>query len=85
MLDEPSLGLSPLMVREMFRAITDLRSAGVSILLVEQNARAALKVADHGYVLESGETVLDGPALQLAGDARVVETYLGLAANRPAA
>ncbi len=84
MLDEPSLGLSPLMVKEMFRAITDLRATGVSILLIEQNARAALQVADHGYVLETGETVLDGPAAQLAGDARVVETYLGLPGTRPA-
>jgi branched-chain amino acid transport system ATP-binding protein len=79
MLDEPSLGLAPLVVREMFRAIADLRAAGVSILLIEQNARAALQVADYGYVLETGETVLEGTAAELVHNPRVVETYLGLA------
>jgi branched-chain amino acid transport system ATP-binding protein len=79
MLDEPSLGLAPLVVRQMFRAIADLRAAGVSILLIEQNARAALQVADYGYVLETGETVLDGTAAELMANPRVVETYLGLA------
>ena len=78
LLDEPSLGLAPLIVREIFRVIMELRRAGVSILLVEQNARAALQVADHGYVLENGEIVLDGPAAELALDPRVVESYLGL-------
>jgi branched-chain amino acid transport system ATP-binding protein len=82
MLDEPSLGLSPIMVKEMFRAITDLRAMGVSILLVEQNARAALQVADHGYVLEAGVTLLDGPAAKLADDPRIIEAYLGLAGSR---
>ncbi|MBL8340876.1 MAG: ABC transporter ATP-binding protein [Rubrivivax sp.] len=77
MLDEPSLGLAPLVVRDIFETIGRLRAEGVSILLVEQNARAALQVADHGYVLETGEIVLDGPAAQLAGDPRVIETYLG--------
>lgn len=79
MLDEPSLGLAPLVVREVFRAIAELRSAGMSILLVEQNARAALQVADYGYVLETGETVLEGTSAELLGNRRVVETYLGLA------
>ena len=79
MLDEPSLGLAPLVVREVFRVISELRSAGVSILLVEQNARAALQVADYGYVLETGETVLEGTAAELLANPRVVETYLGLA------
>ena len=79
MLDEPSLGLAPLMVREVFRAIAELRAAGVSILLVEQNARAALEVADYGYVLETGETVLEGTAAELAANPRVAQTYLGLA------
>ena len=79
MLDEPSLGLAPLVVREVFRAIAELRAAGVSILLIEQNARAALQVADYGYVLETGETVLEGTAAQLVANPRVVETYLGLA------
>ncbi len=77
MLDEPSLGLAPLIVREIFRIITRLRETGVSILLIEQNARAALEVADYGYVLETGAIALEGPASQLAGDARVIETYLG--------
>ena len=61
MLDEPSLGLAPLIVREIFRIIAALRETGVSILLVEQNARAALQIADYGYVLETGEIVHSGP------------------------
>jgi branched-chain amino acid transport system ATP-binding protein len=77
MLDEPSLGLAPLIVREIFTIVDDLRASGVSILLVEQNARAALRVADHGHVLETGEFGLSGPADQLAADPRVIETYLG--------
>ena len=83
MLDEPSLGLAPLIVREIFRIIVQLRQQGVSILLIEQNARAALEVADHGYVLETGAIALDGPAAQLAGDPRVIETYLGAARKAP--
>jgi len=82
MLDEPSLGLAPLVVKEVFHTITELRAAGVSILLIEQNARAALQVADYGYVLETGETVLEGPSAELAANPRVVETYLGLAGRR---
>ncbi|MDX9699466.1 MAG: ABC transporter ATP-binding protein [Rhodocyclaceae bacterium] len=78
MLDEPSLGLAPLIVREIFRIISELRSRGVSILLVEQNARAALQVADYAYVLETGSIAMDGPAQQLADDPRVIEAYLGL-------
>ena len=78
MLDEPSLGLAPLVVREVFRIITGLRDRGCAILLVEQNARAALQAADYGYVLETGRVVLEGPGPQLAGDRRVVETYLGM-------
>lgn len=77
MLDEPSLGLAPLVVAEIFRTIARLRETGVTILLVEQNARAALEVADWGHVLEVGDFVLDGPAKDLAQDPRVVETYLG--------
>ena len=85
MLDEPSLGLAPLVVRDIFTTIATLRSTGVTILLVEQNARAALEVADHGYVLEMGEIALSGPAETLARDPRVVETYLGAArAGTPA-
>jgi branched-chain amino acid transport system ATP-binding protein len=85
MLDEPSLGLAPLVVREIFRIIDTLRAAGVSILLVEQNARAALEVADYGYVLETGELRLEGPASQLAHDARVIDTYLGASRQQRAA
>ena len=81
MLDEPSLGLAPLVVREIFQIIADLRRTGVSILLVEQNARAALQVADHAYVLETGDMVLEGEARSLATHPRVIETYLGLAAG----
>lgn len=77
MLDEPSLGLAPLIVKDVFSIIQTLRASGVSILLVEQNARAALNVADFGYVLETGDLVLQGQAGDLAGDARVIETYLG--------
>lgn len=80
MLDEPSLGLAPRIVRDIFHIISDLKAAGVSILLVEQNARAALQVADYGYVLEMGAVTLEGPARELAGDGRVVASYLGLAA-----
>lgn len=78
MLDEPSLGLAPLIVREIFHIITDLRALGVAILLVEQNARAALQIADDGYVLETGEIALAGSADQLEDDPRVIESYLGL-------
>ncbi len=77
MLDEPSLGLAPLIVREIFRIVASLREAGVSILLVEQNARAALETADYGYVLETGQVTHHGPAAELANDPRVVATYLG--------
>jgi branched-chain amino acid transport system ATP-binding protein len=78
MLDEPSLGLAPLIVQEIFHVIVRLRENGIAILLVEQNARAALQVADYGYVLEAGDVVLDGPATALAHDPRVIESYLGL-------
>jgi branched-chain amino acid transport system ATP-binding protein len=77
LLDEPSLGLAPLIVREIFRIVTGLRELGVSILLVEQNARAALETADHGYVLETGSIVLSGKASDLIHDPRVIASYLG--------
>jgi branched-chain amino acid transport system ATP-binding protein len=77
MLDEPSLGLAPLIVREILAIVRALRDEGVAILLVEQNARAALEISDHGYVLETGEIVLAGVAAALAGDPRVQATYLG--------
>ena len=79
MLDEPSLGLAPLIVRDIFHIIQTLRQTGVTIVLVEQNARAALAVADQGYVLEMGEIGLHGPAAELAQDPRVIDTYLGAA------
>ncbi len=79
MLDEPSLGLAPLIVRDIFNIIQSLRQTGVTIVLVEQNARAALAVADQGYVLEMGEIGLHGPAAELAQDPRVIDTYLGAA------
>ncbi len=78
MLDEPSLGLAPRIVQEVFRTIMRLRETGVSILLVEQNARAALQASDYGYVLEMGEVSAEGAASQLRADPRVVEAYLGL-------
>jgi branched-chain amino acid transport system ATP-binding protein len=79
MLDEPSLGLAPLIVKEIFTIIETLRKTGVTIVLVEQNARAALAVADYGYVLEMGEVSLHGVAAELAQDSRVIDTYLGAA------
>ncbi|MFS8039337.1 ABC transporter ATP-binding protein [Xanthobacter sp. AM11] len=78
MLDEPSLGLAPRIVADVFRIIADLRASGVSILLVEQNARAALAAADVAHVMELGTVTLSGPAAVLARDARVIESYLGL-------
>ncbi len=77
MLDEPSLGLAPLIVRDILAIVRKLREDGVSILLVEQNARAALESSDHGYVLETGEIALDGASQDLACDPRVQATYLG--------
>jgi branched-chain amino acid transport system ATP-binding protein len=81
MLDEPSLGLAPLIVRAIFRTIVQLRAEGVAILLVEQNARAALQIADRGYVLETGRITLHGEAATLAEDQRIVEMYLGRTHN----
>ena len=82
MLDEPSLGLAPLIVKEIFSIISGLRETGVAILLVEQNAHAALQVADYGYVLETGEVAIDGECAALARDPRVAATYLGQAARK---
>lgn len=78
MLDEPSLGLAPLIVKEILNNISNLRSTGVSILLIEQNARAALRISDYGYVLENGEVTLGGPSADLAHNPRVIESYLGM-------
>ncbi|HTY03786.1 MAG TPA: ABC transporter ATP-binding protein [Rhodocyclaceae bacterium] len=77
MLDEPSLGLAPLIVREIFHVLERLSREGVAILLVEQNARAALQIAEQGYVLETGEVSLSGSSQDLQDDPRVVESYLG--------
>jgi len=77
LLDEPSLGLAPLLVREIFRVASELREHGTTILLVEQNARAALRLADRGYVMETGNVVLEGTCKELLGDERVEEAYLG--------
>jgi branched-chain amino acid transport system ATP-binding protein len=77
LLDEPSLGLAPMLVREIFRVLVELRRGGLAILLVEQNVRAALQVSDHGYVLEMGEIVVEGTGEELARDPRILQTYLG--------
>ena len=77
MLDEPSLGLAPIIVADIFRIVAELKAAGVSVLLVEQNAQAALKIADRAYVMELGEFILDGPASDIAQNKRVVASYLG--------
>jgi branched-chain amino acid transport system ATP-binding protein len=77
MLDEPSLGLAPIIVADIFRIIVELRASGVSVLLVEQNAQAALQVADRAYVMELGEFILNGPAKDIASNARVAASYLG--------
>jgi branched-chain amino acid transport system ATP-binding protein len=78
MLDEPSLGLAPRIVRDVFDIVQDLRRDGVTILLVEQNARAALQIADYAYVLELGAVSASGTADQISADPRLVESYLGL-------
>ena len=77
MLDEPSLGLAPIIVADIFRTIGELRAAGVSVLLVEQNAQAALKIADRAYVMELGEFILSGSAKDIASNQRVAASYLG--------
>jgi branched-chain amino acid transport system ATP-binding protein len=81
MLDEPSLGLAPLIVQEIFTILSQLKEEGTTILLVEQNARAALALADRGYVLDAGEMVLEGDAKDLQQDPRVLESYLGIKAE----
>jgi branched-chain amino acid transport system ATP-binding protein len=77
MLDEPSLGLAPIIVADIFRIIGELRTSGVSVLLVEQNAQAALQIADRAYVMELGEFILNGPANEIAANQRVAASYLG--------
>lgn len=80
MLDEPSLGLAPLVTRDILQSVAGLRDRGVSCLLVEQNARAALRIADYAYVMESGAIVLEGPAAEVAGNPDVINSYLGIRA-----
>ena len=77
LLDEPSMGIAPLIVREIFNVIVQLNQSGTTILLVEQNAKAALKVAHHSYVLESGKIVLEGIPSELLDNPKVKEVYLG--------
>jgi branched-chain amino acid transport system ATP-binding protein len=77
LLDEPSMGLAPMMVARIFEVVRDIASRGVTILLVEQNARLALELAHRGYVMESGVISLSGPSADLLNDSRVKEAYLG--------
>ena len=81
LLDEPSIGLAPRITADVFASIARLKDAGMTIVLVEQNARTALAIADEGHVLETGRLVLSGPASELANDARIIETYLGSAVS----
>jgi branched-chain amino acid transport system ATP-binding protein len=78
LMDEPSMGLAPKIVDEVFRVIGEIRASGTTVVLVEQNARRALRAADHGYVLQSGEVVHSGPAAGLLADERIVQAYLGV-------
>jgi branched-chain amino acid transport system ATP-binding protein len=84
LLDEPSLGLAPLIVREVLHVVASLRDLGVSVLLVEQNARAALQVADRAYVLEMGAVTLTGAASELMSDPRIIASYLGMGGQKNA-
>jgi len=77
LMDEPSLGLAPRVVSEIFQLVEQIRASGLTVLLVEQNARAALRVADHAAVLDNGRITLEGPAQQVAADPRIVQAYLG--------
>jgi branched-chain amino acid transport system ATP-binding protein len=77
LLDEPSMGLAPLVVKQVMETIQAVNAQGATVLLVEQNARAALKIADRAYVVETGQATMDGPAAELAADARVIDAYLG--------
>ena len=78
MMDEPSMGLAPLVIQDIFRTIQKIHDDGVTVLLVEQNANAALKIADRAYVLEIGKLVKQGPAEELANDDSIRRTYLGI-------
>ena len=85
MLDEPSLGLAPRIVADIFKIVGELKQAGVAVLLVEQNAQAALQIADRAYVMELGEFVLSGAAKDIAADQRVIASYLGFQHEEAAA
>ncbi len=77
LLDEPSLGLAPLMITEVMKQIKEMQRRGLSVLLVEQNARAALRIADRGYLMEGGRILMEGTTEQLLSDNRVASAYLG--------
>ncbi len=77
LLDEPSLGLAPLVIKDIFRVLQEIRSEGTTILIVEQNALATLKIADYAYVLELGQISMSGKASELIHDSRLIEAYLG--------
>ena len=77
LLDEPSMGLSPLLVKEVFKTIVNVNKTGVTVLLVEQNAKMALNIADRGYVIETGNITMEGKASDLASDPKVRQAYLG--------
>ena len=81
LLDEPSMGLAPLIVADIFKIIKEIKESGTTVLLVEQNAKQALKIADYGYVLETGKVIISGHSKDLLEDARVVEAYLGKKSN----
>ncbi|WP_423802699.1 ABC transporter ATP-binding protein [Neobacillus sp. SAB-20_R2A] len=81
LLDEPSMGLAPLIVAEIFKIIKEIKDAGTTVLVVEQNAKQALKIADYGYVLETGKVIIHGKAKELLEDPRIVEAYLGRKSN----
>lgn len=77
LLDEPSLGLAPKLITEVMRLVSEMRDMGLSVFLIEQNARAALRIADRGYVMEGGRIIIDGTTNQLLSDGRVKSAYLG--------
>jgi branched-chain amino acid transport system ATP-binding protein len=77
MLDEPSMGLAPLIVAQVMQVISEIRASGTTVLLVEQNARAALKVTDRAYVIDNGVTTIEGNASDLIADPRIIDAYLG--------
>ncbi len=78
LLDEPSMGLAPIIVQQIFDVVSGLKALGVTVLLVEQNAFGALKIADRGYVMETGQITMQGPAGELIADPRIREAYLGI-------